>query len=184
MSSETPHVPPHDHLWAPWRMEYIDGLGGEGGDCFLCDARDAAEKDAENFVLFRGEHHLVILNRFPYTGGHCLVAPYEHVGGMDALPAPALLEMMSMFRDLQTAITEALGAEGFNVGFNIGHCAGAGLPDHIHGHLVPRWSGDTNFMSVLGDVRVIPEFLAATRRKILDAAANLALPTLKVDAGA
>lgn len=161
-------------------MEYIDGLSGPQDGCFLCEARDQPADDVEHFVMFRGEHNLVMLNRFPYTGGHCLVAPYEHVGTMEAMTEAAMLEMMGMLRDLQEAIGKALAPDGFNIGFNIGHCAGAGLPGHIHGHLVPRWSGDTNFMSVLGDIRVIPEFLARTQEKILAAAGELSLPTLKI----
>ncbi|MBS3820333.1 MAG: HIT domain-containing protein [Planctomycetes bacterium] len=182
MSEDFPPTGAYDNIWAPWRMEYLDGLGDEStSGCFLCAARDEPARDEANDVLFRGEHCLTMLNRFPYTGGHCLIAPYEHVGSMAALSPEALTEMMELLRDLQAAIRKAIHAEGFNVGFNIGRCAGAGLPDHIHGHLVPRWEGDTNFMQVLGNVRVIPEFLAATRQKLLAAARELSLPTLRVE---
>ena len=166
------------NIWAPWRIEYIQSLGGEGNGCFLCDIRDKPACDEKNLLLWRGRLCLALLNRFPYTGGHSLVAPMRHVADLSDLDDATVLEMMAMVRDLPKAITGAIGAQGFNVGINIGRCAGAGLPGHLHIHVVPRWSGDTNFMAVFGDVRVIPDALDRLREKILAAAATLHLPAL------
>ncbi|MCG3127036.1 MAG: AP-4-A phosphorylase [Phycisphaerae bacterium] len=148
------------NLWAPWRMQYIRGTGqpAEGG-CFLCAYRDAAGDDRANLVLHRDEHALVLLNRFPYTNGHVLIAPLEHAPSLAALPEATLVRLMALTRDVTAALARAVNAEGFNVGMNLGRCAGAGVPDHVHLHVVPRWSGDTNFMSVIGDTRVIPQSL-------------------------
>jgi len=177
MTDPHPHAPPHNNLWAPWRMEYIDGLGAPEADgCFLCRHAENPNRDPENHVLLRGERVFAMLNRFPYTGGHMLVAPYEHAGRMAALDDAALLETMHMLRDVQALLRHAIHAEGFNVGLNAGHCAGAGLPDHLHWHVVPRWSGDTNFMAVLDGVRVIPESLTSLRTKLLAAGKELGLP--------
>ena len=127
-------------------------------------------------MLWRLPHSLVVLNRFPYTGGHCLVAPVDHVGGMDELEADVILEMMSLVCDMQKILTHAIRAQGFNIGVNIGRCAGAGLPGHLHIHIVPRWDGDTNFMAVFGDVRVIPQSLDALYLQLREAGEQLALP--------
>jgi ATP adenylyltransferase len=154
------------NIWAPWRMEYIDQLSEPKGTCFLCAARDTPENDEKNFVLLRGRHCLVILNRFPYTSGHMLIAPYKHTGDLDAVDDDTMLEMMQTLRKMRHLLKCAVNAEGFNVGINLCHCAGAGLPDHLHMHIVPRWSGDTNFMSVLDGVRVIPEAIDRTFQRI------------------
>lgn len=159
-------------------MEYINQLGRDDDSCFLCRCRDQVDQDEQNLLLWRGATTLAMLNLFPYTGGHCLVAPYDHVGSLEKLSPATLAEMMEMVRDLQRALQEAIHPQGFNVGINIGHCAGAGLPDHIHMHIVPRWNGDTNFMPVFGKVRVIPDTLANIRREILTAADSLDLPNL------
>ena len=167
------------NLWAPWRMEYINTLDGKGpkdGGCFLCRYRDDPASDAENLVLFRGRQSFVVMNRFPYASGHCLVAPLAHVGELGDLNDEAMLEIMRLLRDTQAVLAQSLRCEGFNVGVNIGRCAGAGLPGHLHVHLVPRWSGDTNFMSVLGGVRVIPQTLETLRDQFLQTAGDLGLP--------
>lgn len=174
-SQGTPHAS-NTNLWAPWRMEYLKGLADDQPGCFLCRDRDEPARDAEHLVLWRGSHSFVLLNRFPYTGGHCMVAPYQHTGNLSVLPGEAFAEMMSFVRDLPAILRHAIGAEGFNVGMNVGRCAGAGLPDHLHMHVVPRWSGDNNFMPVFGQVRVIPEFLSQTRDRLLAAGAELNLP--------
>jgi len=154
--------PCHDYervrnLWAPWRAEYIQSLSGEGdGGCFLCRCRDETDRDRENLVIWRRGRCIAVMNRFPYTGGHTLVAPLDHVGDLAAIDGATMQEMMETLRDLQTAIGQALGAQGFNIGINVGRCAGAGLPGHLHAHIVPRWPGDTNFMSVFDEIRVIP----------------------------
>lgn len=170
-------MPEANHnVWAPWRMEYIDSLAErDAGGCFLCRALAAPEDDAGNHVLFRGEHTLVLLNKYPYSSGHLLVAPAVHESQFEALPEDMLLELMLRMRDAKRVLEHALHAQGFNIGLNLSHCAGAGLPEHLHWHVVPRWQGDTNFMPVLGDVKVIPESLDRTYEKLRTAAAELSL---------
>lgn len=164
------------NIWAPWRMKYIESLGEKGDGCFLCHHRDHAEQDTENLILCRRTRTFAMLNRFPYTGGHSMVAPLEHVGDLSALDGETMRQMMELLRDLQQILTHALHAEGFNVGFNIGRCAGAGLPGHLHAHIVPRWSGDTNFMPVFGEVHVIPQSLEDLYGRIKRAGEELGLP--------
>lgn len=164
------------NLWAPWRMQYIDSLAEQAdGGCFLCHYRDLSGRQAEHHVLWRTERTLGVLNRFPYSLGHVLVAPCAHVGGLEDLPNEALLELMLKIRDSQRILAVALAAQGFNIGLNLGRCAGAGLPDHLHWHVVPRWSGDTNFMPVLGDVKIMPQALEEVRAKFRAAAEKLGL---------
>ena len=169
------------NLWAPWRMEYIDTLSGPQDGCFLCRYRDDPQNDQQNLVLWRGANSFAVMNRFPYTGGHCLVAPYAHVGNMGDLDALTMTEIMELLRDLQAGIQHAIRPDGFNIGMNIGRCAGAGLPDHIHLHVVPRWSGDTNFMPILGGAHVIPDFLETIHEKISHAGRELGLPKFSAD---
>ncbi|MCP4375958.1 MAG: HIT domain-containing protein [bacterium] len=166
------------NIWAPWRIEYIQSLAGDDDGCFLCKYRDEPARDSENLLLWRGKECLAVMNRFPYTGGHILVAPLEHVPNLADLTGSAMCEMMEMVRDLQIVLTRAIGAHGFNVGMNIGRCAGAGLPGHLHMHVVPRWNGDTNFMSVLGDVRVIPQALSDLYEQLQAVSSELQLPKL------
>ncbi|MGC9455288.1 MAG: HIT family protein [Phycisphaerae bacterium] len=169
------------NIWAPWRMEYIDSLSDEDQGCFLCRYRDDPANDAENLVLWRGRRSFVVLNRFPYTGGHSLIAPAEHVGDVADLDDETLLEMMHLLRDLKRTLDEALSPDGYNVGINIGQCAGAGLPGHLHVHVVPRWGGDTNFMPVFGGVRVIPQTLGELYTQLREASGKLGLPKLPQD---
>ena len=178
MSNQQRSAEWNTNLWAPWRMEYIESLAGDGPDCFLCDIRDRPDRDAENLLIWRGRRCMTVLNRFPYTGGHSLIAPFDHVGDLGDVDDETVLEMMAMVRDVQRAVASALSAHGFNIGINVGRCAGAGLPGHLHVHVVPRWSGDTNFMAVFGDVRVIPDALSRVREKVLLAAGELGLPRL------
>jgi len=168
----------NENVWAPWRMKYITALGeqSEGGGCFLCAYRDRPADDARNYVLWRSKRTLVLLNRYPYTSGHLLIAPVEHKPEPEDFDEATLCELMLRLRDAKRAVRRALRADGFNIGMNLGRCAGAGLPDHMHWHLVPRWDGDTNFMFVSGDVRVIPESLDETYRRIRRAASDLGLP--------
>lgn len=164
------------NIWAPWRMEYITGLHADGGAtpaCFLCDYREHPADDAANLVLWRTEKTLTLLNRFPYTGGHLLVAPLVHGADMSAIPPDVLAEATLRIRDAIRVLNAALSPQGCNVGMNLGRCAGAGLPDHLHWHIVPRWNGDTNFMYAVGDVRVIPEALERTYQKIREHARAL-----------
>jgi ATP adenylyltransferase len=154
-------------LWAPWRLEYIQSADEQEG-CFLCDAA-ASDDDEAQLVVHRGERAFVLLNKFPYAAGHALVAPYRHGRSFDDLDDDEALEIHQLGAQALAALRAAYAPEGFNVGWNIGRVAGAGVPEHAHLHVVPRWKGDTNFMPVLGDVKVIPEHLLATRAKLADA---------------
>lgn len=164
------------NIWAPWRMEYINGLGDDDEGCFLCRYRDDRDNDRSNLVVWRGDRCLAVLNRFPYTGGHSLIAPYDHVATLADLDDATMLEMMKMIRDLKRLLADSIHAEGFNVGMNVGRCAGAGLPGHLHVHVVPRWGGDTNFMAVLGEVHMLPQALEQLYDQLMDASARLDLP--------
>jgi len=177
MSEERSPVERKRNIWAPWRMEYIDSLAEPDDACFLCRCRDQTDRDEQNLVLWRSSHCMAVLNRYPYTGGHALVAPLEHVANLADLSDQAILEMMSLLMDLQRAMTHAISAQGFNIGTNIGRCAGAGLPGHLHVHIVPRWSGDTNFMPVLGGVHVIHTSLAEVYTQLRHASQELNLPS-------
>ena len=145
-------------LWAPWRMAFI--RAPKENECFLCRiVREGPEKDAENLVIRRGESCLLLMNRYPYAGGHLMVAPFRHEGSLDALSAGERGEMMELACLAERLLDRAAHPAGFNMGLNHGAAAGAGLKDHLHMHVVPRWEGDTNFMPVLGGVRVIPQAL-------------------------
>lgn len=164
------------NLWAPWRMQYIETLAEprEKG-CFLCRYGETPASDQQNHVLWRSDKTLVALNRFPYSSGHLLVTPTAHLARLEDLTDEVLLELLLRIRDAKRIIESALQAQGFNIGMNLGHCAGAGLPDHLHWHVVPRWSGDTNFMPVLDDIRVVPEALDRVYEKLQYAAARMGL---------
>lgn len=150
-------------LWAPWRLSYIvttkDQPKPEG--CFLCRYAAGKHSDPENLVVARGPRTLTVLNRFPYNNGHLLIAPIAHKANLCDLDDGELLECQHALQRMIAAISRLMGAEGFNVGLNLGKTAGAGLPGHLHWHLVPRWNGDTNFMPVLANINVIPQSLAA-----------------------
>ena len=146
------------NLWAPWRIGYIQGLN-KSSDCFICQNLANPQDDDKNLVLWRSSCCLVILNRFPYNNGHLLIAPARHIPDLEKATDEELLEMTRLVRESQRALSLALKPHGFNVGMNFGRCAGAGLPEHLHIHLVPRWDGDTNFMSVCGDTDVISQSL-------------------------
>ncbi|HOT72130.1 MAG TPA: HIT domain-containing protein [Anaerohalosphaeraceae bacterium] len=146
-------------LWAPWRMPYIQGLT-QKSPCFLCDYIRTPHQDRENLVLWRTPRCLVVLNRFPYNNGHLLIAPLRHIAALKEADEAEMLEMLKLVREAQKALTLAVQPHGFNVGMNFGRCAGAGLPEHLHVHIVPRWEGDTNFMSVCSDTKVISQSLA------------------------
>ena len=162
------------NVWAPWRMQYIESLSEhEERGCFLCRLQQTPREGEPNHVLRRNEQLLMLLNRFPYTTGHLLVAPTAHVGQLDELPEEVLCEMTLWLCDAKRVLEIAFQPQGFNIGMNVGRCAGAGLPDHVHWHIVPRWAGDTNFMPLLGDVRVIPEALDKTYDKLLATARQL-----------
>ena len=166
------------NVWAPWRMEYIASINEQDQACFLCAAHATPARDVEDYILWRTRHAIVILNRFPYSSGHTLIAPARHAAQPEDLTDDELLELMRQARDVKRVIEHAMRAQGFNIGINLGRCAGAGLPGHLHLHVVPRWGGDTNYMAVLSDTKVIPQALAATRTLLLDSARELALPGL------
>ncbi len=151
-------------LWAPWRLEYVAAADEPADGCVFCLAE--AGDDEERLVVHRGELGFVLLNRFPYASGHLLVAPRRHVGEFAGLDDDEALELHRLARQGMTALAERFAPQGYNVGWNLGRIAGAGIVDHVHLHVVPRWAGDTNFMPVLGDVKVLPEHLAETRRKL------------------
>jgi ATP adenylyltransferase len=158
-------------LWAPWRMEFI--RAPKEPECFMCRIlREGPSKEAENLVLRRGATCLLLMNRYPYTSGHLLVAPFRHEGRLDALRPEELGEMMEL-ASLGTRLLERVAQpQGFNLGINQGAAAGAGLKDHLHLHVVPRWEGDTNFMPVLGAVRVMPQALEEMRAALVAALAQ------------
>ena len=147
-----------NHLWAPWRIKYVQGLD-KSSDCFICHNLQNPQDDSKNLVLWRTEKSVVILNRFPYNNGHLLIAPVRHIGELDKVSEEEMLEMFKVVRESQKALSLALKPHGFNVGMNLGRCSGAGLPGHLHIHVVPRWDGDTNFMHVCSDTDVISQSL-------------------------
>ena len=152
-----------DRLWTPWRYTYLT-KSGPAEPCIFCAS--AAEKDAENFIVHRGRLNFVILNRYPYNNGHLMVVPYAHVPTLAAAPEDALAEMMSLVRQAEVNLRATYHPDGFNIGMNIGASAGAGVAGHIHMHVVPRWNGDANFMSTIGETRILPEELSTTYEKL------------------
>lgn len=165
------------NLWTPWRMEYIESLAGrDGPGCFICDYFKDASNDAANRVLWRTGDSIVVMNRFPYTNGHLLIAPARHLAELEDLSDGEFRRIWSLTRDAKRLLTNVLEPHGFNVGLNFGRCAGAGLPDHLHVHIVPRWNGDTNFMAVVGDVRVIPQSLDRLYERLQQTASEIGLP--------
>jgi ATP adenylyltransferase len=155
-----------DYLWSPWRYRYVSEAAKTEG-CPFCQklAADPAH-DRENLVLFRGRCNFVLFNLYPYTTGHVLVIPNAHVADLDQVSPETLVEMMGLAQRLHAALKSAYHPEGYNLGMNIGKCAGAGVADHLHLHLLPRWTGDSNFMTVIGETRVQPEDLFATYDKL------------------
>lgn len=157
------------HLWTPWRLSYVTG-GTAGTGCVFC--RASTEDDP--LVLHRGRAAFVILNLYPYNNGHLMVVPVRHASSLTELPAEELTELMALTRDAERVLTEAYAPHGINVGINLGRAAGAGVADHLHIHVVPRWNGDTNFMTVVADARVLPETLEGTAERLRPVFARLA----------
>jgi ATP adenylyltransferase len=145
-----------EHLWAPWRIRYILGEKEEG--CFFCRKSQEAD-DAKNHILIRDRTCFALLNVYPYNAGHLMVAPYKHTGELDDLSNQELAELMVLTRRCKQVLARAIKPHGFNIGLNLGRPAGAGVLDHLHIHIVPRWEGDTNFMPVLADTHVLPQAL-------------------------
>jgi ATP adenylyltransferase len=161
-------------LWAPWRIEYITGPKDE--ECIFCAAASATNADPARAPIDRTDHCLTILNAYPYAPGHVMVAPVRHVAALEDLDDREMLDTMRLAQRSIFAIRQAMTPDGFNVGLNLGKVAGAGIADHLHLHVVPRWNGDTNFMPVLADTSVIPQALEATRNVLVDALGALEGP--------
>ena len=175
-----------ERLWAPWRLEYVTGgesearapepnewLPGADQECFVCRAaakyKPSTNVDQSLMVVERGPHAIVLLNRFPYNNGHLLISPRRHVGELSQMTRDEHLDCIELLAELAAVYRERLNAEGFNIGLNLGRVAGAGLPGHLHWHLVPRWAGDNNFMPVLAGTRVIPQSLDALWEMLVEA---------------
>ena len=155
-----------EQLWAPWRLEYIKSADELPG-CVFCRALEG--EDEETLIVHRGERAFVLLNKFPYVSGHLMVAPLRHVGEYGELDDEEAVEIHRLVQAGIMALAEAYGPQGYNLGWNLGRVAGAGVLDHVHQHVVPRWAGDTNFMPVLADVKVLPEHLSESRRRLAGA---------------
>lgn len=153
-----------DYLWSPWRYQYIKSAGTEDG-CVFCGIAGSSEDDS-NLVVYRGERNYVVLNRYPYTSGHAMVIPYEHDATLEGAPTATLEEMMRLTQRLEGALRRQYRCEGVNMGMNVGQAAGAGVAGHIHMHVLPRWVADANFMTVIGETRVVPEELDQTLAKL------------------
>ena len=155
-------------LWAPWRLEYVTQAGEQEGCVFCAEAEGSLGAD-ESLLLRDGPAAIAILNKYPYSSGHLMVAPRRHVGRLDDLSDDEVLDIHRLAVAAVEALDRLYGPGGFNLGWNLGHVAGAGIADHVHLHIVPRWSGDTNFMPVLADVKVVPEHLHVTRDRMREA---------------
>jgi len=147
-----------DRLWAPWRMEYVGAAQAEG--CIFC-TKPVENRDEENLILTRGNHAFLMMNIFPYNNGHLMAAPFRHVADLSQLRSDEMLDLMQMVLVGKEALLKAFSPDGFNIGINVGRVAGAGIVDHVHIHIVPRWNGDTNFMPVIANTKVMPQSLAA-----------------------
>jgi ATP adenylyltransferase len=155
-----------ERLWAPWRMEYIGSASSqEEQGCIFCEL-PVKNDDEATYILARQDHSFAILNKFPYNSGHLMAAPYRHVGNLEDLKDEESLDMAKLLGRCVEALKEAMQPNGFNLGMNLGQVAGAGIPDHVHWHVVPRWSGDTNFMPIIGETKVLPEQLRGTYDKL------------------
>ena len=150
-------------IWAPWRIEYVRNVKGEG--CIFCQ-KPEEKHDVQNYILFRGKSNFVMLNAYPYNPGHLMVAPYRHLAAFEELTDEELFEHFDLMRKCTKVLKGKYKPDGFNIGINLGRVAGAGVEGHVHTHIVPRWSGDTNFTTVVSDIRVIPQALVSTYRDL------------------
>jgi ATP adenylyltransferase len=153
-----------DYLWSPWRYQYVSKSGPATG-CIFC-IKSAEQRDDENFIVYRAERNFVILNIYPYSTGHLMIAPYEHIATLEGASELAVAEMMQLAREAEIHLREIYKPQGLNLGMNLGESAGAGVPGHIHMHVLPRWIGDTNFMTTVSETRVLPESLDVTYAKL------------------
>jgi ATP adenylyltransferase len=160
-----------DYLWTPWRYAYVASSERSAG-CIFCDAPKAND-DAKMLIVHRGQHCFVILNAYPYTPGHVMVVPYAHLDELQKLPAEAATEMMALSQRMETVLRELYKPDGINLGMNIGKAAGAGIAGHIHMHVLPRWVADANFVSVIGETRILPEMLEVTWERMREAMARM-----------
>ena len=151
-----------DYLWTPWRLSYVTGTADATG-CVFCDAQAG---DQESLIVFRGESCFVILNKYPYNNGHLMIVPNRHIGSLKDASEEELCELIGLTQRAEVALVEAYAPHGLNMGINIGKPAGAGVLDHVHLHVVPRWNGDTNYMTVVGETRVLPEELVVTAERL------------------
>jgi len=156
-----------ERLWAPWRMKYITEAPRPG--CLFCRVIENPNDEDAALVVWRPNQAIVLLNKYPYNPGHVMVAPHVHIGNLEDLNDAQTTDLMRALKRTITVLKEALKPEGFNIGANVGRVAGAGMPDHVHLHVVPRWNGDTNFMPVLGEVKVVNEHLSQTATKLSEA---------------
>lgn len=154
-----------DHIWSPWRFQFITE-GAPTDQCVLCRIAAETDKDDRNFVVYRGRDNFIVLNLYPYTAGHMMVVPYRHEKSLAALPTDAAAEMMGLTAEAERALTAVYHPAGINLGMNLGAAAGAGIAGHIHMHVLPRWPGDANFLSTIGETRMIPEELPVTWTKL------------------
>ena len=160
-----------DHLWSPWRYSYLKAAPVQG--CVFCAIAAApADQDSETLVVYRGESNFVVLNRYPYTSGHAMVIPYHHYATLEETPAETAMELMHLTQKLEAALRKLYKAEGVNIGMNIGKAAGAGVAGHIHMHALPRWVADSNFVTVIGETRILPEELDITWKRLREALAD------------
>jgi ATP adenylyltransferase len=153
-----------DYLWTPWRYRYV-AQAGKDDPCIFCAAL-AANDDAGRMIVHRAKHNFIILNLYPYTTGHSMIVPYKHVPDLAGCDVDTLTELMQLAQRMQLALTRIYKPEGFNLGMNLGRCAGAGVTGHVHLHVLPRWSGDSSFMTTVGETRLHPEELSETYRKL------------------
>jgi ATP adenylyltransferase len=156
-----------DYLWTPWRYAYVTGTEKPGG-CIFCDLVKIGD-DAKALIVYRGQHCFVILNRYPYTPGHVMIVPYAHLDELRKLPSEAANEMMALSQRMESVLRELYHPDGINLGMNIGKAAGAGVAGHIHMHVLPRWVADANFVSVVGETRILPETLEETWKRMTKA---------------
>ncbi len=159
-----------ESLWAPWRMDYI--VSDKSGECIFCTGAEASD-DHEKKILYRGKHSFVVINIYPYSNGHLMVSPYRHLACLTQLSEDELVEMARLIQKSTEILRQSSAPDGFNIGYNIGKSGGAGFDAHIHAHIVPRWTGDINFMPVLADTKVIPEHVEETYNRLLPLFQNL-----------
>jgi ATP adenylyltransferase len=155
-----------DYLWTPWRYAYVTNAD-KAASCVLCDAERGGDHKA--LIVYRGQHNFVVLNAYPYTSGHAMIVPYVHLDRLQNLPEPAATEMMSLTQRLERILVKLYHPDGVNLGMNLGRAAGAGVAGHIHMHVLPRWVADANFMTVIGETRVLPELLETTYERLQSA---------------